>query len=239
MSRRFETGISRGNAIISGMAIFSTIARGLAKPVSQNAGGKWAFFVLFALFFPLSPVHGQVAGVPYEVKIQMIGEAPPEVRKIMEEVSQTVQKKSDPPQSMALLKRRGEEDLPEMKKVLRSFGFFKNKISLKTSPPREEAAAPSDFPKNPEQMEVHSPQGATFTVPANVLFQVDPGPRFSFGGVSVSLTEDTPKDSPVPPSAAEAGIVEQAPYAAAKVVEAGDYLLTHYKNNGYPISITT
>ena len=71
----------------------------------------------------------------------MIGEAPPEVAKIMGEVSQTVQKKNDPPSSMALLKRRAEEDLPEMKKVLRSFGFFKNKISLKISPPGEEGSS--------------------------------------------------------------------------------------------------
>ena len=216
------------------MAIFSTIARGLAKPVCQNAGRKWAFFVLFALFFPPWPVHGQVAGVPYEVKIQMIGEAPPEVKKIMEEVSQAFQKKTDPPQSMALLKRRAEDDLPEMKKVLRSFGFFKSKISLKLSPPREGEAATSDFQANPEEVEAHPPPGAVPAVPANVLFQVDPGPRFSFGEASVSLSEEAPKDSSVPPSAAEAGIVKQAPYAAAKVVEAGNYLLTHYKNNGYP-----
>ena len=186
------------------------------------------------MFFSPPPVHGRMAGVPYEVNIQMIGEAPPEVAQIMGEVSQTFQKKSNPPSSMALLKRRGEEDLPEMKKVLRSFGFFKNKISLKISPPGEGKAAAPDFQTNPEESETHPPQGMATTVPAKVLFQVDSGPRFSFGKASVSLTGKAPKDTPAPPSPAGAGIVEHAPYAAAKVVEAGNFLLTYYKNNGYP-----
>ena len=102
-----------------------------------------------------------------------------------------------------------------MKKVLRSFGFFKSKISLEISSPEKG-------------------KSATPVVPANVLFQIDPGPRFSFLASSVSLTEKAPKDAPTPPSPAEAGIVEHAPYAASKVVEAGNYLLAYYKNNGYP-----
>lgn len=193
-----------------------------------------AFFVLIALFFSPPPVHGRIAGVPYEVNIQMIGEAPPEAAQIMGEVSQTFQKKNNPPSSMALLKRRGEEDLPEMKKVLRSFGFFKNKITLEISPPGEQKTAPTDFQTNPEESETNPPQDMVTTVPAKVLFQVDPGPRFSFSKASISLIGETSKDIPAPPSPAEAGIVEHAPYAAAKVVEAGNFLLTYYKNNGYP-----
>ncbi len=216
------------------MTIFFTTSHVPAKLVFQNNARKWAFLVLIALFLSTPPVHGQIAGVPYEASIQMTGEAPPEVAKIMGEVSQTVRKKNNPPSSMALLKRRAEEDLPEMNKVLRSFGFFKNKITLKISPPGAGQAAPPDFQTNPEETALNPPQGTVTTVPAKVLFQVDPGPRFLFGKASISLTGENSKDIPAPSSPAETGIVEHAPYAAAKVVAAGNYLLTYYKNNGYP-----
>ena len=164
---------------------------------------KMGIFPLACLvFFLCRRYMARAASVPYEVKIQMTGKAPPEVAKIMEEVSQTFQKKRDPPSSMALLKRRAEEDLPEMKKVLRSFGFFKNKISLKIFPPGKREAAAPDFQTNPEEAEAetHPPPGAATPVPANVLFQVDTGPRFSFGKASVSLTGEPPKNIPAPPS---------------------------------------
>jgi translocation and assembly module TamA len=216
------------------MSSFFTIGHSPALAGLQNVARKWGIFILLALFSPLLPAHAETTNVPYEVEIKCSGEAPPEMKKILKEVSETVQKKSDPPPSMALLKRRTEEDLPEMKKVLRSFGFFKGKISVKISPPASGKPAGSGLRANSENPEEHTPPGGMPAVPANVLFQVDPGSRFLFAKASIRLAEKTPKDTPAPPSSAETGIVEHAPYAAAKVVEAGNFLLTHYKNNGYP-----
>lgn len=214
------------------MAFSLTTARVFAKSAFRNGAGKWAVFALIAVFFPSATTHSQSAGVPYQATIQGTEAIPSKVIEIMEAVSQTFQKKADPPQSMALLERRAEEDLPEIKKVLRSFGFFKNNISLQLRPPKEGKAPSPHLQTNPEEVEA-IPESAR-TVPATVVFQVNAGPRFSFGEISITLTKETAEKAPAPPTAAEAGIEKDAPYTAAKVVEAGNFLLTHYQNNGYP-----
>ena len=73
--------------------------------------------------FRRSPIK-KSEGLPYEVEIQGKDLDKSPVSKLLPEVSLAVQKKDDPPKSPALLRRRCEGDIPEMQKVLRSFGIF-------------------------------------------------------------------------------------------------------------------
>lgn len=156
------------------------------------------------------------AGLSYVVVIQGVPEDPPEMKRLLREVSRTVQKEGEWPASIALLRRRAEADMAEMKAVLRSFGYFRAHVALEILPGPE---ALQDLPE-----------------PVTVQFRVDSGPRFTLGEPSITLAGRA-VDGLAPPAPAEAGIIEGAPYAAAKVVEAEKSILNHYKNNGYPFPV--
>jgi len=189
----------------------------------------WVILILMGLLLPLPSMAAQTqGGVPYVVDIRGAPAEPPEVKKLLREVSQAVQKKDDPPKSLDLLKRRAEGDLPEMQKVLRSFGFFRGKMGL--------AIVPADpgFVANPDNVQGGPDSGPPPVKPVTVRFEVDPGPRFVFSQPSIGLAKDAPSGILAPPTPVEAGILENAPYAALKIVEAGKFILTRYRNNGYP-----
>ncbi|MBW1782540.1 MAG: outer membrane protein assembly factor [Deltaproteobacteria bacterium] len=201
-------------------------------PVPHNLSAlnrTWVVLILIGVLWPLKSMAAQTRGsVPYVVDIRGAPMEPPDVLRLLREVSQSVQKKDDPPPSMALLKRRAEGDLPEMQKVLRSFGFFRGKVSVDIISPE-----PGHVP-NPDNVQGQPDAGPPPVKPVTVRFEIDPGPRFRFSQPSVSLAKDAPSGTLAPPTPGEAGIPDNAPYAARKVVEAGKFILNHYKNNGYP-----
>ncbi|MEA2039542.1 MAG: BamA/TamA family outer membrane protein [Thermodesulfobacteriota bacterium] len=167
--------------------------------------------------------------VPYVVEILGVTAVPAEVKKLLREVSRVVQKKDAPPKSLALLKRRAEGDLPAMQKVLRSFGFFRGKVDLAIVPAEKGFETHRD-----DDIEAAPHSGTPLVKPVTVRFEIEPGQRFTFLQPSIGLAEDVPAGTLTPPMPAEAGITDNAPYSARKVVEAGKFILTRYKSNGYP-----
>jgi len=139
-------------------------------------------------------------GVPYVVEIQGVTSGPAEVQKLLREVSQAIQKKDDPPQSLALLKRRAEGDLPAMKKVLRSFGFFRGTVHLTIVPAESVKPATTGFEanllSNPEGDPSPEPPSMK---PVTIRFKVDLGPRFTFSKTSIGLVPNTPAGVLSPP----------------------------------------
>ena len=188
--------------------------------------------------FPLSSDADSTgaAGVPYRVEIGGKDLKNNPVQKLLREVSLAVQNENDPPKSPALLRRRCEGDLPEMKKVLRSFGYFRGTIHLGVHLANTTDAASADVqsipraddPKN--DVSILSPK----VTPATVRFEIDLGPRFTFSKTHVTLETNTPAGILPPPTPSELGLVPNAPYAARLVVQAGEAILTRYKENGYP-----
>ena len=201
-------------------------------PVPHNFSAPsrtWVILILIGLLLPLQTMAAQTSSdVPYVVDIRGAPTEFPEVEKLLREVSQAVQKKPDQPKSMALLKRRAEGDLPEMQKVLRSFGFFRGKVGLAILP------AEAGFVTDPDNVQGQPDAGPPPVKPVTVRFEIDPGPRFTFSRPSISLAADVPSGTLAPPTPAEAGILDNAPYTALKIVEAGKLILNHYQNNGYP-----
>lgn len=195
----------------------------------------WAILTLIGLLLPLQSMAEQTSGgVSYIVEIQDVTAGPAGVGKLLREVSQTVQKKDDPPQSLALLKRRAEGDLPAMKKVLESFGFFRGTVHLTLMPAESTKPATTGFEANLVSIPEGDLSPPPSMKPVTIRFKVDPGPRFTFSKTSIGLTPDTPAGVLSPPTPAEVGLVADAPYAARLVVKAGEAVLTRYKENGYP-----
>ena len=177
-----------------------------------------------------------MGGAPYRVEIKGKDLENSPIRKLLREVSQAVQKENDPPKSPALLRRRCEGDLPEMQKVLRSFGYFRGTIHLDVLLPKTADAASVDVQSAPR---ADDPKNDVSAVPlpvnpATVRFEVDLGPRFTFSQPSIRLVPNMPAEVLSPPPSSEVGLVADAPYAARLVVKAGEAILTRYKENGYP-----
>ena len=70
---------------------------------------------------------GQLA-VPYEVEIQGVDDA--DLRKLLEEVSETKRLVERPPPSLIRLRQRAEADRPRLQQALRSRGYYDAEISV-------------------------------------------------------------------------------------------------------------
>lgn len=181
------------------------------------------------LLFPITAQGAPSAdAVSYIVEIKSPINDPPQVNELLKEVSKTVYHKSDSAHSMALLKRRAKGDIPEMKRVLRSFGYFKGSVNFTILPPER------GFELNPDAVE-RVPDADTPEIrPFTVRFDVEPGPRFTLANPVIAMTPEAFPDALAPPTPAEAGITPGSPYAAANVVDADKFIRTFYKQNGRP-----
>ncbi len=176
------------------------------------------------------------AGVPYHVEIIGKGLESSPIEKLIGEVSQAVQKENDPPKSLAMLKRRGEGDLPEMQKVLQSFGYFRGTIKFQVNAPETADVAEIDAQVDPK---TNDPGSDVFIppspeLPATVRFIVDMGPRFTFSKPSIVLAPPMAPGVLSPPTPTEVGLIAGHPYTASLVVKAGEAILNRYRENGYP-----
>ena len=196
---------------------------------------------LFALLMPGFSLSAETPpqkndGIPYGVEITGKDLATSPVHKLLGEVSLAVQKKDDPPKSQALLRRRCEGDLPEMQKVLRSFGYFRGTVTFKILPPKNTRAVEADqeFAARVDNPEIDPSAVAPPAEPFTVRFEVTLGPRFTFSMVHIDLAPGTPPGVLSPPTPKGVGLVREAPYSAGLVVKAGEAILTRYRENGYP-----
>jgi translocation and assembly module TamA len=200
-------------------------------------------FLIFRAGFSLSaetptPKPAGMDGIPYEVNITGKDLKNSPIHKLLGEVSLAVQKKDDPPKSLALLRRRCEGDLPEMQKVLRSFGYFRGTVTFKIILPKVagDAAAEHQFKAMAENSEADSSAVPPPVNPATANFEVDLGPRFTFSKINIDLAPGTPPGALAPPAPTALELSEGAPYSASLVVKAGETILTRYKETGYPFS---
>ena len=68
--------------------------------------------------------------------------------------------------------------------------------------------------------------------PSTVRFEVDLGPRFTFSKIHINLAPDAPQNVLSPPTPESVKLVEGEPYSAGLVVQAGESILTRYKQTG-------
>jgi translocation and assembly module TamA len=207
----------------------------MKRRITASIGTILILAPVFSLWLLSSPsVSAETAetraGFLYSVDIQGAPPEPPDVLRLLREVSQSLQQMDDTPPSMTVLKRRVTGDLPEMQKVLRSFGFFRGNVSMEIIAAESE----SDYVPDPNNVQGSPDFSRRSPNPLTVQFRIDPGPRFTFWQPSITLAKNVPSKVLPPPSPADAGILDKAPYSAKQVVEAGNFILHYYKTNGYP-----
>jgi translocation and assembly module TamA len=144
-------------------------------------------------------------GVPYQVAIE--GVEDDALRALLSEVSETRRLIDRPPPSLTRLRRRAEDDRAHLERALRSEGYYDATIDVSIDPDAE---------------------------PVNVVFRVDPGPRYRLREVAIEVS---PPDADVAlPSLEELGIAPGTPAVAQTILDAETTLVEQARARGYALA---
>lgn len=167
--------------------------------------GLTGFLVLFA---PAADARADETD-ELEIKYKAVLKGAPDetLKALLTGVSETFDLEETPPASAKMLKRRVEEDLPRMKKAMRSKGYLKAEIDYRLDREAD---------------------------PVNVIFTVTPGPPFILQTVEITLSQPDPQVEVILPKAESLGLESGRRYEAEKIIEAQQQLLTALGKDGYP-----
>ena len=181
---------------------------GLRAPISSRR--LLYFFVwrltafLFILISSSSPSLAQ-DGIRYQVTIEGLSDKT--ILKLVESVSETINLKNRPPLSRGLLKRRIDEDIPILMRVLRSQGYYDAKIRSKI-----------DF--NAE--------------PVRVVFLILAGPSYILKSVDMELINPAQNRKVNLPGLKALGLKTGGPAKSDSIIEATKIITRYLKNHGFP-----
>ena len=144
-------------------------------------------------------------GVPYELDIAGIEDEA--LRELLNEVSETRRLIERPPPSLTRLRRRAEDDRARLQRALRSEGYYDATIDVSIDAEAE---------------------------PVEVVFQVEPGPRYRLREVAIEVT---PPDADLPlPSLEELGITPGTPAVAQTILDVETALVEQARARGYALA---
>jgi len=182
-----------------------------------------AFVCVFIVFgflgdFPLSAASAQeTESESFEVdeeqelrldyRVRIEGIKRDELRDTLRAVSDTVSLRERPPPTAALLKRRALSDIPKLSDALRSRGYYDHKIDVTVDDSES---------------------------PAQVTFEITPGPQYTLGPVVVEYTDQSIPNQPAPPSRDQLGLREGTPALARPVINAEGTILARLRRSGFP-----
>ena len=143
--------------------------------------------------------------VPYQVTIEGVEDEA--LRELLNEVSETRRLIDRPPPSLTRLRRRAEDDRARLQQALSSEGYYDATIDISVDAEAE---------------------------PVEVVFQVEPGPRYRLRDVVIEVT---PPDADLRlPSLEELGIAPGTPALGQTVLDAEAKLLERAKARGYALA---
>jgi translocation and assembly module TamA len=178
------------------------IARGMLLRVALSA-----FICIQWLGPPLSSAQQPKS---YVVEIRGVEEG--KLKGLMEEVSNTVQMKDRPPASLSLLEARMQQDIPRLKEVLNSQGYYGGEVSGQV----ESAVAP-----------------------VSVIFNVNPGPLFHLKSVTVSLSEKEKESRVNLPGPSDIGLPLGMVALSKPIVDASMKIASVLQDLGYAFAQVT
>lgn len=186
-------------------------------PISkrQIVRGVLFWVLASALFgFPWSdsPFHLSLAQQPLSYEVEIRGVEDRKLKALLEEVSNTVQMKDRPPASLGLLEVRMKQDLPRLKAVLSSQGFFGGEVNGELD--RESA-------------------------PVTVTFDVKAGPPYQLESVTVSLSEEEREAAVNLPGPSDLGLPLGEVALSKPIADAGAKIEAMLRNQGYAFARLT
>lgn len=163
------------------------------------------------------------------------GDLPADVSAYLLSASKTAQGEARPPTSELILRRRAEEDLERLEKALRAQAYYEGTVTYRIDREKREASDESETASDGEPNEAQDVVTELITGPStNVVFSVEPGPRFRFADRRIELDDIT--DSYTPPLPGRLKLKEGEPAIAQTVFDAEAALVTDARRNGYPFA---
>jgi translocation and assembly module TamA len=150
---------------------------------------------------PEQPVPG-AADFRYQVAIEGVGDDA--LRSLLLQVSETQRLIDRPPPSLARLRRRAQDDRPRLLEVLRSEGYYGAQVDVALN---------------------------TSVQPIKVTFQIDLGPVYRLGSVSIEV--EPPEPGLTVPGPEEIGLRIGEPAAARTILDAERALLDRVRAQGF------
>jgi translocation and assembly module TamA len=144
-------------------------------------------------------------GLPYRVKIEGVPDS--KIRKLLEDLSNTISSKKTPAASLGLLRKRAERDTPQFLKVLKSQGYYAAKVGIEIKADDK---------------------------PVQVIFKIDPGPPFLLESVHVQVVEENEYQKIRLPAPQAMGFLSGNPAKSKSIVDGENRLISGLKIQGYP-----
>ncbi len=155
---------------------------------------------------PSAPVDG--AGEIKSYTPELRGDLDEALRELVQESLDSFSLKEQPPRSANLLRRRMQDDLKLLRRIMESRGYFKAGLDSALTGP---AATPT------------------------AVFSVTTGPRFHFRDLRIDLAPKAPKqDVTALPRPADVGLERGASYSSTAVLDAEKAILAHLGARGRP-----
>lgn len=169
---------------------------------------KVRYFFSFLLALLFLPLLLWAEGVEYSVEVAGLEDS--NAARTVRAVSSLVQLRKKPPSSLSSLHFRAESDLPDIKKVLHSYGYYEATLALRYEERRGK---------------VH------------VVILIQPGPVYTLGKFEIELTTEG-KENPLLKkklSLEALGVQLGKPARSKELIEAELKLLERLANFGYPL----
>jgi translocation and assembly module TamA len=158
-----------------------------------------------------APAQDEVAdesAAPEQIRyrVEITGDTTRELRRRLRAASESIQRRKIRPESLNQLRLRARRDLTNFGDVLRSEGYYNGEVAMELF---EDESRP------------------------RVVFDVQPGPRYTIDWSSVRIDHADSKRPSVPPLR-ELGLRRGTSARADDVLDAEDAIVEHLRDNGYP-----
>jgi translocation and assembly module TamA len=160
--------------------------------------------------------------VPYEVRFP--SDLPPDLAALLPQVSQSERGREQPPSSRLGVRQRAERDTGLLQQALRAEGYFDATVGFRLEEPQAV----------PAQGVVEEVERAAAPPQVVLVFEIAPGPRYSFGALAVELA-DNPDAYPAP-SPNSLGLVEGEPARTQAVLDAETSMLAAARRAGFALA---
>lgn len=239
--------------------------RHISRPVMRAATGAVAAMLATAMLVPAGPA---AAAEPARAEqLRLVGErgyevrldgAPDGLEDDLQNISQLIARKSEPPASIGGLRRRAQSDVRRMNKVLQSRGYFEGTVAYEIDTGADllrQTAGRSAGTVNVadagaragNDTVVPGAPAATLSAaqpasagPVDVVVTIVPGPQYEMGKAVIAyrdtaLPDDAAPDG-VPTDLAEFGVLPGQPAVAADILKAEKTLINDLQDRGFPFA---
>lgn len=173
-----------------------------------SGGSLFSLLPTVILCLATCPAVASSGEVGVRYRVEFSGDLDKSILNDLKKISDTVRERDRFPATTTLLRRRAEDDVPVIRQVLKSHGYYDSEVEVDIDP---------------------------VSRPVLLTFRIDPGPRYRLESVRYEMVEGDSGslELPDPP---RLGLSKNEPARARPVLDARAKLLEHINERGYPFA---